>query len=171
MYDHLHHHYPGWIPSRAGEKVASALGIGGGFRPVLWFPSPLTTGYSRLSRNTAENVTKKKSKFRWFVFWNNGRVCTAAKLNLGEPWALTIVLFRGNMAIVIAAFMLACSGVLKDKHRYPTLNNHEHLLKAVFYYRTILFNTRCTSPFDNIKYAENASLVLLYLRCLVILCL
>ena len=28
------------------EKVASVLGLGGGFRQVLWFPPLLTTGYS-----------------------------------------------------------------------------------------------------------------------------
>ena len=29
-------------------KVASDLGLGGGFPRVLWFPPPGTTGYTRL---------------------------------------------------------------------------------------------------------------------------
>ena len=36
---------PGFrIPALVGEKVACDLGLGGGFRQVLRFPPPLTTG-------------------------------------------------------------------------------------------------------------------------------
>ena len=42
------------------NKVASALGLGGGFRWVFRFPPPVTTGYSRPSRNMAEKVTQNE---------------------------------------------------------------------------------------------------------------
>ena len=37
------------IPTWACEKVASDLGLGGGFRRVLRFPPPHTTGWSQTS--------------------------------------------------------------------------------------------------------------------------
>ena len=46
------------LPAGACEKVASDLGLGGGFRRVLRFPPPVTTGSSRLRRIMAEKVTK-----------------------------------------------------------------------------------------------------------------
>ena len=46
------------LPAGACGKVASDLGLGGGFRRVLRFPPPVTTGSARLSRTMAEKVTK-----------------------------------------------------------------------------------------------------------------
>ena len=45
-------------PVGACEKVASDLELGGGFRRVLRFPPPVTTGLSRISCNTADKVMK-----------------------------------------------------------------------------------------------------------------
>ena len=42
------------ITARECEKVASDLGLGSGFRWVLRFPPPLTTGYSQLCCNMAQ---------------------------------------------------------------------------------------------------------------------
>ena len=51
-------------PLLACQKVASDLGLGGGFHRVLRFPPPITTGVSQISRNMAEKETKKQnSKF------------------------------------------------------------------------------------------------------------
>ena len=51
------------------EKVASDLGLEGGFRQALRFPPPNHTGLSRLSHIVAEKMTKikipKKSSFWW----------------------------------------------------------------------------------------------------------
>ena len=53
------------IPVCACGKVASDLGLEGGFAGDAWFPSPDSTGWSRLSRNMAELVTKNRnSKFQ-----------------------------------------------------------------------------------------------------------
>ena len=47
-------------------KVASDLELDGGFRRVLRFPQPVTTGLSRLSLEMAEKVTKK-TKFQIII--------------------------------------------------------------------------------------------------------
>ena len=54
--------YTAWVEIASGacEKVASNFGQGVGFRRGLRFHPPLKTGWSRLSRNVAEKVTKIK---------------------------------------------------------------------------------------------------------------
>ena len=55
------HHCSGSNPTGTYEKFASDLGLAaGGFRWVLRFPPPVTTGLLRLNHNMAERVTKKK---------------------------------------------------------------------------------------------------------------
>ena len=49
------------IPPGACAKVASDMGLGGGLHRVLRFPLSVTTGQTRISRNTAENVRKKRN--------------------------------------------------------------------------------------------------------------
>ena len=60
-----------WIPAWACEKVASDLGLGGGFRRVLWFPPLSTTGFSRISHNWHKCDEKWNSKVwkerRWEI--------------------------------------------------------------------------------------------------------
>ena len=41
----------------ACAKVASDMKFGGGFRRVLWYPPPLTTGQAQISLYAAEKVT------------------------------------------------------------------------------------------------------------------
>ena len=48
---------PGFKSRRVCEKVASDLGLGGGFRRVLRFPLPMKTGWTQLSHNIAENMS------------------------------------------------------------------------------------------------------------------
>ena len=56
------------IPPRACEKVANDLRLVGGFRRVLQFPLPVTTGLSRINRNMAEKVTKNQEPHAFLPF-------------------------------------------------------------------------------------------------------
>ena len=48
-----------WMKKRRICSERPDMELGGGFRRVLRFPPPVTNGYSRLSRNMAEELTKK----------------------------------------------------------------------------------------------------------------
>ena len=48
------------ISPGACQKIARDLGLGGGFRRVLWFPPTVTTGLPQLSCKMTEKVTKNK---------------------------------------------------------------------------------------------------------------
>ena len=62
------------IPAWACEKVASDLGLGGGFRRVLRFPPLLTTGYSQISHDWHKCDVKTKFKFKfWTCHLDSGR--------------------------------------------------------------------------------------------------
>ena len=56
------------IPPEACEKVASDLGLCGGFRRVLLFPPPITTGLSQLIRNMIEKVTRNEIPKKYCCF-------------------------------------------------------------------------------------------------------
>ena len=55
------HIHQGILPNPGTyAKIASDLGLGDDFRPVLRLPPPVTSGKSRLSSNMPEKVTKNE---------------------------------------------------------------------------------------------------------------
>ena len=61
-------------PLGACEKVASDLGLGGGFCRVLRFPPLLTTGWSQIRHNWHKFDEKQNSKFPVTVIRSSGNI-------------------------------------------------------------------------------------------------